>query len=81
MLGLGAFTGFTVSVVLLPLSILMVIVMTNPFWTVILSYFINGTRIMWFEILAMIVCFFGVVAIVTSSKADSEKADDSGSST
>lgn len=63
--GMAGFAFLTIAVGMIPLSIAMVIVMTNPFLTMALTYFINGTLIKSFEIAAMMACFFGVVVIVT----------------
>ena len=44
----------------------MVIVMTNPFWTMIMAWGLNGIRIRTFEVLAMATCFTGVCVIMSS---------------
>lgn len=65
LLGLCSFTFFTICVGLMPIGVLMVIVMTNPFWTMIMAYVFTNSRIRKFEFLAMVASFIGILIIVT----------------
>ena len=58
-----------------PLSIVMVIWQTAPFWVTLIAYFLLGESIMPLEIAAMIVCFGAVVCIALEA-AWSAKQDD-----
>ena len=48
---------------LAPYSILFILAQTAPFWTSILSYFLNGEPIFPIELLGMSICFVSVVFI------------------
>ena len=67
-----AFCGLSVSLLinqsleLIPFSLLVILFQTNPFWTSILSYFVNKEQIFFIEVVGMIVCFAAVITIVTN---------------
>ena len=69
-----AFFGMSVGVLinasleLVPFSLLVILFQTNPFWTSILSFLINGEQIYLIEALGMVVCFFAVIAICVTSQ-------------
>ena len=52
------------SLELIPFSVLVILFQTNPFWTSILSFFVNAEPIFAIELVGMIICFFCVVIIV-----------------
>jgi len=60
------FVGMAYNLTLLPMAVIMIIYQTNPFWNSLLSYLINGDRVQKIEIVAMVICFIGVVIIATS---------------
>ena len=64
--GLSGFCIFKIAVGFLPLSLLMIVSQTNPFWTSVLSYLTIRERIRRFEVVAMVLCFAGVVFIAGS---------------
>lgn len=61
--GTVSFLLFSLSVKYLPLGIFFIIFNSSPFFTVILSYFWTGDRILCFEGLAMIGAFAGIVCL------------------
>lgn len=54
---------YMVVLTMLPISLSMLILQTSGFWVSIFGYFVNRERILPTEGLAMVVCFFAVVAI------------------
>jgi drug/metabolite transporter (DMT)-like permease len=65
--GLTSFCCFTFCIGLLPLSLLMVLVQTNPFWTAVLAYFLNNELLSKLEIVGMLISFMGVMTISFST--------------
>ena len=69
-----AFFGFAVSLLinesleLIPFSLLVILFQTNPFWTSILSFLVNGEQIHTVEAVGMVVCFAAVICIAVSAK-------------
>ena len=55
---------------MIPFSLLVILFQTSPFWTSILSYFINGEPIYRIEILGMILCFVAVIVITMGEDKD-----------
>lgn len=51
------------SMTLIPISILIVMLMTAPLWVSILNYFVNNERIFAIEYVAMASSFLGVIGI------------------
>ena len=68
----GVIVGLLInaSLELIPFSLLVILYQTNPFWTSILSHFINGEAIRLFEVIGMIVCFIAVIVIATHDDND-----------
>eukprot|EP00352_Strombidinopsis_acuminata_P002455 CAMPEP_0176395482 /NCGR_PEP_ID=MMETSP0126-20121128/43443_1 /TAXON_ID=141414 ORGANISM="Strombidinopsis acuminatum, Strain SPMC142" /NCGR_SAMPLE_ID=MMETSP0126 /ASSEMBLY_ACC=CAM_ASM_000229 /LENGTH=378 /DNA_ID=CAMNT_0017768385 /DNA_START=27 /DNA_END=1163 /DNA_ORIENTATION=+ len=64
--GTIGFIGMAYNLTLLPMAVIMIIYQTNPFWNSLLSYWVNGDPVQKVEIVAMIICFIGVVIIATS---------------
>lgn len=64
--GLSVSLLVNASLELIPFSLLVIIFQTNPFWTSILSYFVNGENIRLVEIASMLICFICVLIIVDS---------------
>ena len=71
-----AFFGFSVSILinegleLIPFSLLVILFQTNPFWTSILSYLINGEKIYVVEAIGMVICFIAVIFIAINAAED-----------
>ena len=71
-----AFLGYVVTLLvnlcltMIPFSLLVIIFQTAPFWTTILSYYINGEKIFKIEILGMVLCFVAVI-FITMNEDDS----------
>jgi drug/metabolite transporter (DMT)-like permease len=63
LVGLTCSICFTFCIGLLPLSLLMIIIQTCPFWTSVLGYFLNHEMLQRFEIIGMVIAFMGVLAI------------------
>ena len=62
--GLSAVIGFIgVALTYIPVTIMSIIISSNPFFTAILSHFFLTDRLTTFEIVAMILSFSGVVLI------------------
>ena len=55
---------------MIPFSLLVILFQTSPFWTSVLSYFINGEPIYRIEILGMVLCFIAVIIITMSEEDD-----------
>jgi len=71
----GLATMFAVfwSVKLIPISISMIILNLNPFWTGILGLLVNGEPFGKADLIAMLVCFMGIVGIaLTGAPSGSE---------
>ena len=73
------FVGMAYNLTLLPMAVIMIIYQTNPFWNSLLSYLINGDKVQKIEIVAMVICFIGVVIIATSQLGMSGSDEDSSS--
>ena len=70
---------FNVCLSLIPLSLLVIIFQTSPFWISILGYFVNYEPIVGIEVIGMVVCFIGVVVITLSQNSHAtEETIDSG---
>ena len=52
---------------LAPISLVMVITQTCPFWISLIAYFALGEPIIALEIISMIVCFMAVIVIASNS--------------
>ena len=55
---------------MIPVSLLVILFQTSPFWTSILSYYVNGEPIYRVEILGMILCFVAVIIITMGEDKD-----------
>ena len=77
--GTAVFLFFYLSVSNLPISLHTIIFQTSPFWTTILGFVILKEKVRVYEIVAMILCLVGVVAIALSKTAStgSDKNEDS----
>ena len=64
--GLSGFCVFKISIRFLPLSLIMIVFQTHPFWTSVLSYLVLREEMKRFEVGAMVLCFSGVVCIAGS---------------
>ena len=64
--GLSGFCSFKIAIGFLPLSLLMIVYQTNPFWTSVLSYLVIREEMKRFEVGAMVLCFAGIVCIAAS---------------
>jgi drug/metabolite transporter (DMT)-like permease len=62
---------------MLPLSLLMIVVQTNPFWTALLAYFMAREIIQRFELIGMVLSFIGVIAISLYNPKQTEISDNS----
>jgi len=51
------------SFVYAPVSVLVVIFLTNPFYTSILAYLVNGEVMQRFEVIGMVLCFTGICVL------------------
>jgi len=72
--GISYLVAVLTAVIFIPLSLSVVVVYLQPFWTSILAYFINGEPISAVEIIAMLVCFAAVVGLTLS--ATEEKGEE-----
>jgi drug/metabolite transporter (DMT)-like permease len=68
-----SFLLYYYSVTLLPISFHVIIIQLSPLFTSLLSYFLNGERVEWFEYLAMGLAFSGVCAIATGKQGGSDR--------
>lgn len=68
--GVGVALLINASLELIPFSLLVILFQTNPFWTSILSHFVNGEAIRPFEVIGMIVCFIAVIVIARHDDND-----------
>lgn len=59
-----------------PISLVIVVTQTNPFFISIFSYFMLREPIVGFEIIGMVVCFSAVVAIATQQIYREQEAED-----
>ena len=57
------FIFMNIAAPLAPLSLVMIFAQTSPFWTTIIAYFVLSEAVIHVEIIGMIICFAGVVAI------------------
>ena len=62
------------------MSLLTVLYLTNPFFTQILSFFVNKEKIFIIEAVGMVMCFAAVVWIVLADSDNSSDAEESESS-
>ena len=68
------FFGFSVSLLisealeLIPFSLLVILFQTHPFWTAILSFFVNGEKINIVEAFGMVICFTAVICIAINAR-------------
>lgn len=51
---------------MIPFSLIVIIFQTAPFWTSILSFYVNGEKIMFNEMVGMGLCFMAIILITTS---------------
>ena len=60
-----------------PISLIMVVWQTNPFWVYIMAYFILSEPVFFLEIIAIMICFAAVGTIASQSMpgSDTEEAD------
>jgi len=65
--GLSVSLLINASLELISFSVLVILFQTNPFFTSILSYFVNSEQIFPIELIGMLVCFAGVIVIVCNS--------------
>ena len=65
LLGLLISIAVNTSILLIPFSVMVILFQTNPFFTSILSYFVNREPIIPVELLGMVVCFISVILIVS----------------
>ena len=65
-LGNTGFCLWNINVTLVPISTLMIIFNTNPFWVSIMGYFFNKEKIASFEFFGMVICFAGIIVIALS---------------
>lgn len=79
LVGSVAFLTSAIGTNLLPLSILTLIMSTNPFLTAALQYFWIGARVSNFDLFAMVGSILGIV-IMSVSSSTSSKNDESSSS-
>lgn len=66
--GHACFMTFQYSFIFAPVSLLALIFQTNPFFTSILAYFVNGEVIQRFELVGMILCFLGICLLGNAVK-------------
>ena len=61
--GQSQFITFKLAVLQIPLSLVVIVFNTGPFWISVLGWMINSERIVPVELLGMVLCFIGVVVI------------------
>jgi drug/metabolite transporter (DMT)-like permease len=57
------------------MSFQLTIVQTNPFWTSIVALIFFKEKIYWYEVVAMVVCFGGVIGIAFGSPKNITDSD------
>ena len=62
-LGTSCFVTFTWAIGLAPLTLVIVLFNTAPFWGSLLGYWINNEPIIKIEYVAMFICFAGILGI------------------
>ena len=67
--GQAGFVIYYINGTMIPLFLLTIILNTSPLWTSFLGRWFNQERVLWFEYVAMAVCFASVVAVTLSKEA------------
>ena len=76
--GQMAFFMFNTCLMLIPLTFQMIIFQTASFWTSILAYFIFKEPLLPFEMIAMVICFSGMITITLSGSSAAAEDDAEG---
>ena len=70
--GHACFITFQYSFLFAPVSVLIIIFQTNPFYTSILAYFVNGEVLLRYELFGMMLCFIGICVLGNAVKSKQE---------
>ena len=63
------------SLELIPFSLMVILFQTTPFWTSVLSFFVNKEPIFPVDLVGMILCFVAVFIIATNNRKDHAMLD------
>ena len=63
------------SLELIPFSLMVILFQTTPFWTSVLSFFVNKEPIFPVDLVGMILCFVAVLIIATNNRKDHAMLD------
>ena len=77
LMGHTSFTSFNLAVPFVPLSLVMIIFNTSPFWIAIIAFCLLGEPIIGLEIIGIILCFGAVVAIALQTDEEPPNVGDS----
>ena len=67
---------FTFNLSLIPITLIIIFFQTNPLWSAILGYLINGERVQRIELFAMLLSFAGVIVIaVARSQSEQQQQE------
>ena len=69
------FVLFCICLLMIPLSLQTILIMTTPFWTSFMAYFLSGELIVWYEVVGMLLCFAAVCAITMSKSPDIDELE------
>ena len=61
-----SFLIFTFNLQLIPITLIIIFFQTNPLWSAILGYLINGEKVSSIELFAMLLSFAGVIFIAVA---------------
>ena len=70
--GTASFLLFTFNLQLIPITLIIIFFQTNPLWSAILGYVINGEKVERVDLLAMLLSFAGVI-VIAMARSQNEK--------
>lgn len=70
--GTASFLLFTFNLQLIPITLIIIFFQTNPLWSAILGYVINGEKVEQVDLLAMLLSFAGVI-VIAMARSQNEK--------
>ena len=68
----GSFLLYTYSLTILPLGMVVIFLNLAPFWTTLLAHFINGEKVSYIEISAMVICFTCILGMTLQKDNSAE---------
>ena len=75
LLGTSGFLGITITLMLIPLSLNAILFNLSPFWISILAWIVNKDKMSIVEIVAMVLCFLGVIGITFGGQDKDEQSE------